>query len=325
MWHSRFNLLRYLFVCRINSPFVFFQHHPSVELSLALGRLIAERLPTAQARPWNKSLSDWEKHGGDSLAQRKKKSRIQPDNPWPLEATLLTYPVKRNLGEGEFVFWELKLIGASAEHGLFLETILPAIEQLGFADDSRWRYPNSLWGHFDIHSVYMARGPRWEPLVEAGHLHLDYPAGPRQWAEDLIFETNLKQPCDYLTWVTSFEPDPPKKNKADAPPSLKSILDAFVNRMNRLLSGKNVRDDALMDFLDAKDRSALKEALDLASHIPVLRHNLDRPTHNSPGRWIGRQTFSTAIPESIRPLLGTAAIFHIGRYTHYGCGTFTVN
>ncbi len=323
MWHSRLNLLRYLFVCRINSPFVFFQHHPSVELSLALGQLIAERLPTAQARPWHKTLAEWKTGGGNTLSQRKKKSRQQPENPWPLEAALLSYPTKRNLSEGEYVFWELKLIGASAEHGLFLETILPAFEHLGYAADSRWRYANCFWGHFDIQAVYMARGRHWEPLVEAGRLHLDYPAGPRQWAEGLVFEADLKQPCDYLTWVTPYEPE--QKTRSEPPPSLKSILDALVGRMNRLLSGKHLRQDALNDFLDEPDRTALKEALELAAHIPVLSHDLNQPVQTGPGRWIGRQTFSTAIPEIIRPLLGIASIFHIGGYTHYGCGTFAIN
>ncbi|MCX7707996.1 MAG: hypothetical protein N2204_08325 [Anaerolineae bacterium] len=43
-----------------------------------------------------------------------------------------------------------------------------------------------------------------------------------------------------------------------------------------------------------------------------------------PGRWAGGQIFQR-IPRRLLPYLELAAILHIGRYTHFGCGTFLLS
>ncbi len=341
-------LNRYLFACRVNSPLVWFSDFPSVELSLVLGTAIAERLPTVQARPWRKSLASWETYlrpFGDkipALAKRdrkrtsrgKKKKQLPnvphvkpPEVSWPIEAVLFFYPAKRNYGQGELIFWELKLMGESADHGLFLEVILPALEELGSVTDSRWQYPKGLWGRFDIDSVYMARGPRWEPVVKDGHLDMGYGASPLQWSQGLDFETycGSQKVFDCLTWLTPFDLS---RNHEDKPrnagraPTLREISEAFTDRLALLAKGRHHTPDDFWNLLSEKDRSDLQEAVAIASHISVLDKDLQSVATDWPGRWTGTQIFAGAIPDPLLPYLGLASIFHIGRHAHFGCGTF---
>ncbi|MDM8550577.1 hypothetical protein QUF72_10880 [Desulfobacterales bacterium HSG2] len=340
-------LNRYLFALRVNSSLVWFPNFPSVELSLILGNAIADRLPTIQARPWYKTLSSWDDYlkpfGGkiSSIGSKKGKRRVSrrkgkkgknkkqpsfprtevPETSWPIETVLFFYPGKRTYGQGELIFWELKLIGESADHGLFLEVILPALEDLGHRPDSRWQYPNCLWGRFDIQSVYMARGSRWEPVAENGKLNLDYKARPVQWSRGLNFEA-YRQMFGSLNWLTPF--DFRTREGRDEAPTLKCILEAFTDRMALLMLGKHYDFNKFCDILNTEDQSSLVDAIDTGARIPILRHNFKPAPKYWPGRWTGTQTFATPIPDSILPYLGLASIFHIGRHTHFGCGTFII-
>jgi len=238
---------------------------------------------------------------------------------------LLFYPGKRTYGQGELIFWELKLIGESADHGLFLEVILPALEDLGYRTDSRWQYPNCLWGRFDIQSVYMAKGNRWEPVAENGKLNLNYKARPVQWSRGLDFEAYSQQVYTKqhkLNWLTPF--DFRTKEGRDEAPTLKCILEAFTDRMALLMLGKHYDLNKFCDLLNTEDQSSLVDAIDSGARIPILRHNFKPAPKYWPGRWTGTQTFGTSVPNSILPYLGLASIFHIGRHTHFGCGTFII-
>ena len=154
-------LIRYLFVWRVNGSLARLPRCLSAEISLVLGTRIANRLPTRQASSWRKALAPWDEYGGVSLVGKKKPIRL-PEISWPIEAVVFVYPGKLTYGRGELILWELDLLGENADHGLFLEVILPAIEEAGSVSDPRWQHTNTLWGHFDTHAVYAARGPRWK-------------------------------------------------------------------------------------------------------------------------------------------------------------------
>lgn len=338
-------LIRYLLVWRVNSSLVWLPRCLSTELSLALGSIIADRLPTRQARPWRKALAPWDKYGGTSLIGKKKPSRI-PEASWPMQAVLFAYPGKRTYGRGELILWELKLMRESADHGLFLEVILPAMEEAGSASEPRWQHRNVLWGQFDIHAVYAARGQQWEPIVSDGRLDLDYCATPVQWAEGLAFDSNSERIFDRLTWLTPFDVTSDaaslkdrtgrrrrrksslqgrrKKIPPHEVPTLQSILESLVVRMSQLLPGKHHAPDDVWDVLSEEEKASFRAVLEQASHIPIHHRSLKRAPKRWPGCWMGSQSFAS-IPHPIVPYLELASILHIGEQTHFGCGTFTIS
>ncbi len=325
-------LIRYLLVLRVNSSLVRLPRCLSTELSLVLGTMIADRLPTREARSWRKALAPWDELGGISLVG-KTKLRAVPEASWPIETVLFVYPGKRTYGREELILWELKLMGESADHGLFLEVILPALEEAGTVSDPQWQRQNNLWGRFDIQAVYAARGPRWEPVVSDGRLDLNYHATPVQWAEGLTFDQRSEHVFDHLTWITPFDFTSDasasrrrrkKKIPPDQVPTLQSILDSLVSRMSLLLPGKYNTPDDVWATLSTEEQTALRAAMEQASHIPIHHKGLKPAPKSWPGRWIGTQTFAS-IPHPIIPYLELASILHIGRQTHFGCGTFAIS
>ena len=325
-------LIRYLFVLRVNSSLVRLPRCPSTELSLVLGTVIANRLPTREARPWRKALAPWDEHGGISLVGKKKPMTI-PEASWPIEAVLFVYPGKQIYGRGELILWELKLTGESADHGLFLEVILPALEEAGTVSDQQLQRKNGLWGRFDIQAIYAARGPQWQPVVSDGRLNLNYRVTPVQWAEGLTLEPRSERVLDRLTWITPFdfsdadETGRRRKRRKRIPPhrvpTLQSMLDSLVSRMSLLLPGKYNTPDDVWAILSAEEQAELRAAIEQASHIPIHHKSLRPAPRSWPGCWIGTQTFAS-IPHPIIPYLELASILHIGRQTHFGCGTFAI-
>jgi len=324
MWFTQLNLIRYMIVCRVNSSLVFFPHFPSVDLSIMLGHAIADRVSVTDARKWHKSLSSWEQYGGISFTDTRKFKSLPP-NPWPVEAVLFTHMDKRNYGNGELIFFEIKLMGDNADHGFFLEAILPSFEEIGHTKNKRWQYNNCMWGNFDIHSVYAAKGEQWEPLVKDGCLDLKYNATPVQWAEGLDF--SRKPPHnrrDSIHWTAPFEFQKIQSRRFN-PPSLKLILNALIERITVLLSGKHPDPEIFWSFLNEKEQAVLKNNLLTASRIPVLKNKFVSGSQYLLERKTGTQTFSTLIPDSLCPYLTLASIFHIGNHTHFGFGTFIID
>jgi hypothetical protein len=325
-------VIRYLLVLRVNSSLVRLPRCLSTELSLVLGTMIANRLPTREARPWRKALAPWDEHGGISLVGKKKLLTV-PEASWPIEAVLFVYPGKKTYGQGELLLWELKLMGESADHGLFLEVVLPALEEAATVSDPQLQRQNSLWGRFDIQAIYAARGAQWEPVVSAGRLDLNYHATPVQWAEGLTFDQRSERVFDQLTWITPFDfaSDASatvrrrrKKIPPDQAPTLRSMLDSLVSRMCLLLPGKYNTPDDVWDVLSAEEQASFQAIVEQASRIPSHHKSLKSAPKNWPGRWIGAQTFAS-IPHPIIPYLELASILHIGRQTHFGCGTFSIS
>ena len=322
------NLIRYLIILDINSSLVYMPRNQAAEISRVLGETIARRLPTSRARQWRKTLVQW-----DQFPEIKTKSKARlrvPENPWPIEAILFPYPIKRSYGQGERFFLELRLIGKDADHGLFMEEILPALEQLG-TDPPPDKTANSLWGEYEIRSVYTAKGTHWKPLIKDGRLDLRYKVVPNHWAKGLKFSPPLHQQNHTLSWLSAFDLYPssgrgptPLPFQAQTQPPLKLLLDALGERLGHILVGKYPTADAVFDLLDAQDKNCFQEALATAEKIQLKKSGIEESPFWEPARWSGHLVFAENIAQNLLPLLGLAAILHVGRYTHYGCGGFTL-
>jgi len=342
------NLIRYLVVWRITHALVQTPDDLASALSTVLGALIAERLPSAEAREWQRTRAAWDKAydaAGDAAPEDAFALTAIPAAPWPLDVTLRPYPTGTTYGEGEKLVWELKLYGASADHGLFLEYLLPAFEAAALTTDARWKTSNSLWGHFDIQAVYAARGLKWEPVVMDGKLHLAYRATATQWVEGLPFDAPGKQ-FRRLTWLTPFDFAAPaaalylrrqqqkqerrqrrRQKQNNIPegdiPTLEGIIQALMARAATLLPGKHATPEDVWALLPHETQAPVWDAFNALQQAGQhRRHHLLPAPKDHWGRWSGWQTFATPIPEILIPYLELASILHVGNYTHFGCGTF---
>jgi hypothetical protein len=237
-------------------------------------------------------------------------------------------------GYGELILWEFKLMGKSADHDLFMELILPAMEEAGFSSGNRWNYRNSIWGQFDIDSIYAANGRHWEPLVKNGRLNLHYTPTSIQWANDLIDSSITKKPYSRISWITPFDfggifssnndiciAEDDERTTLDATPSLYGILGSLIVRLNMLLRIRRKGHVNVWDILTPNEQSLFQREMEYAAQIPLRRKELVPAASTCPGRWIGVQIFSY-LPQTIIPYLEIASILHVGKQTHCGCGTF---
>ena len=338
-------MLRYLCLARVNRSLVKLPRWPAAELSLVLGSIIADRLPTRQAHQWHKVLSPWQEYGGEAInvnlvagAEVTKKTTAIPEATWPVETAFFVYPGKMTYGQGELIAWELKLLGEGAEHGFFLEVILPALEEASRTTNSQWNYQYSLWGRFDIDSIYVARGRQWMPVVQAGKLDARYRPSPTQWADGLDFDPNAAGDIKNLTWLTPFdltaalptesEPTSSKTGRQtitfSETPTLTKILEALLARLTVFLPGKHHTPADIWPALSAEEQTSLRQAMEEAQSIPAYLKSLKPAPAYAPGRWLAEQTFPT-IPTSVIPYLELASMLHVGRQTHLGCGVFTLD
>ncbi|MFH0925527.1 MAG: hypothetical protein V1872_07845 [bacterium] len=339
MWNflNQIKLIRYLVVWKVNSSFVKLPPSFSPELSRVLGTIISKRLSTREAKPWHKGLIS----GGNEILESEEQGS-KTETLWPIESVLLVYPAKLSYGTGEFIIWELKLLGEQADHGFFLEVILPAIEEASYTSDRQWGYRNGLWGHFDIQSVYVARGYNWQPLVNNGRLDLRCQVSPEQWAEGLSFTSpiRLQQAFRGLTWLTPFDIREICLTKCflrgchkKSTISLQGILELLILRLNYLIFGKNYtthlnpKENCFdINLFSPSDQKALQAAINDTKNIPTLSEEITYFSNKKlTGERIGKQTFTSNIPSSVIPYLELASILHVGRKTHFGCGTFYLN
>lgn len=328
MWSflNSINVLRYLCVWRVNRALVRMPAYFAGELSQTLGAIIAERLPTTEARTWDKALNPPPPIPGMLPHQP------TPDPAWPVESTLFVYPGKRMVGPGELILWELKLMGPRADHSFFLEVVLPAMEAAGNTKDPRWYKSNGVWGRFDVHAVYTARGTQWEPVVSDGRLDTGYRPLPTQWAEGLTFAAADDRIYRQLTWFTPVDlrdaaaGKTPQKAADDAStdppiPTLPSMLDALLRRLARLLPGKYTTPGDVWNLMSPDEQASLWEAVAQADHAKLRHAVAGSLAKGQPPGWLGEQQF-TAIHPLLYPYLDLASILHIGRQTHLGYGTF---
>jgi len=327
------SLLRYLIVWRVNASLIWQPSYLPLDLSLTLGTIIGNRLPTSDARRWHKALASWAEQTSapppSPPAQRRKKAKSEktlvefmPDAAWPIESVLFPYRHQTNYGEGELILWELKLFGESADHAFFLEAILPAMEEAGLSARLPWHHPHGLWGHFDIQAVYVARGERWEPVIEDGRLDLSVRPTPGQWSDDLNLNPDTMGRLNRLVWLTPTCIDESAgSRRKPTPPSLQTILQALLVRLGDVLPGKRYSPEEVLAQLTPEGIETFEQLLERATSIPVHHHTLKRVPRSWPGRWQGMQTFAS-IPQPFIPYLNLASILHIGQHTHFGCGTF---
>ncbi|MBV7330114.1 hypothetical protein KFU94_18075 [Chloroflexi bacterium TSY] len=345
MWTSNppVRLLRYLFVLRVNSTLIRLPRYPALEFSLVLGGLLAEHLPTREARAWRRALTPWYGFDGpiltlpitDAAAEKRaasqRKTKEIPDIQWPINAVIHLFPDKLVYGQGERIVWEFKLYGQDADHNLFLETILPTVERAGGTRDQHWNRPYKLWGHFDIDAVYVARGLKWEPLAQAGKLDLRTQPTDTQWAEELSFvPPEGMERLTKLSWLSPFAFDtsdsvassnhnPKQKKRLFEPPTLATILNAVRQRIDQLGGIQQIGVDAEGA---AKETSHWETVMTHAQEVKLRRRELEPTQKDWPGQGIGWQSFDHMPPTAL-PYLALGSILHIGRYAHFGCGTYT--
>lgn len=332
---GKIKLLRYLVAWRVNCSLALLPVCFSVELSRVLGHIIVNRLSTREAGRWQKALSSLEQHCKLSCMEGRKPSGsiTFPEAAWPVDTVFLVYPGKRTYGLGELIFWELKLFGDAANHGFFLETILPAMEEAGFTSDARWTGENRIWGRFDIHAVYVARGSCWDPIVREGCLDLRSQPGAGQWAEGMTFGADRARPFKQLSWLTPFDVEGVEERRQpglagavetgtqDSRFPLKAILDGLSSRLIQLTPKTRKATGSAWDILDERGRILHQKALESAMHPRLIFKELDQVPLEWPGRWIGKYVFDS-IPKEVIPFLDLGSILHIGKHSHFGCGTF---
>jgi hypothetical protein len=332
-------LLRYLFVLRVNSTLVRLAPCPPANFAYALACVIADRLSTIEAKPWRKVVATWEGHdvGADGdqtaepVASKRGVSTLPKGKPmlaalsdavWPIDAVIHIYPAKQIYGQGEQILWEIKLLGGSADHALFLETVLPAVEAAGSTRAARWQHGANLWGHYDIDAVYVAQGLRWQPLVQQGKIDLARQPSPVQWRQELPLQSKQRYPPRNLTWLTPFAFAETQEQAHDAPrreprpPDLRTILSAAGERIERYAPG----------WLNAGPNGktiSWPTILEQAQACRVVNAELYPPAKGWPGQGMGEQSFNQ-LPHAAIPYLTLASILHIGQYAHWGYGTFAL-
>jgi len=342
MWpfQDQIRMLRYLCCWRVNSSVAVLSNPFSVEISKVLSTIISTRLPTIEAVKWKKSLlkyDEFNKYINDLKNNSNVNSLLIPEVSWPINSVILLYPIKMIYGNGELVLWELKLFGEDASHEFFIEVILPAMEEASTKTDASWVYRNSLWGNFDIDSIYIANNNSWQPLVTNGRLNLELEASSIQYSSNIInkYSDDIKFNFRKIVWLTPFDftsvfsttkKEVQVKNEEestiDATPTLYGILDAFLSRLNEVLEGKRTAIENVWSDLEEEEINNLHQHMLEMKSINVTNSNIV-PTYKRLGRWIGSQTFSR-IPYTVYPYLELASILHIGRQTHAGCGTFQI-
>jgi hypothetical protein len=171
-------------------------------------------------------------------------------------------------------------------------------------------------------------------------LDLRYRASPVQWVEGLTFGSELpalkfSRPTR-LIWLASFDLGEESDGKDNAKgkvrakravpvqvPTLRHILEALMDRMRILMPDLRNAPDSAWDILPLEEQSSIQDAIEQADNVPILHKDIRRASKDHPGRWTGTQIFSY-IPPPIIPYLELASILHIGRHTHFGCGTFAL-
>jgi hypothetical protein len=338
-------LVRYLVVWRVTGDHLRLSTTSSSDISYTLGNIIAKRLPASEAQAWRHAAKYWSAypellplhtHTDFALSDTSPSDpQLVPISPWPIESVIFPYPAKQVYDKGDPILLELKLFGQHAQHELFLDIILPALEAASQAKHHTSAQQDEIWGHVEIQAIYAARGMTWEPFMKGGHLDTTYRPTPDQWAEGIAFHPPVVSRYHTLLWLMPFEfknraiRDPyastsPSKQQPLAPlPSLRDLLGALLVRVRHLLPEFTLKSSDVLARLTSQEQASLKEHL-LKEYSPSkLRASLESIPKEWPECWLGVQRFPS-IPVELLPSLQLASILHIGKHTHVGYGTFSM-
>jgi hypothetical protein len=208
------------------------------------------------------------------------------------------------------------------------------MEEACITNNPEWNSRNRLWGHFDILNIYAALGNTWQPFVSNGKLNLELRINPKQWLEGLDFKPTALRDLKYIDWVVPADlsedysgyfaldlPDEKEKLKFCKAPPLSLILFSLIQRINRLLYEPTRSLIKIEDVLKAADEKAFLNAFQQSIQANITDNKFKEVPHSWPGKFYGLQKYSS-ISRAITPYLNIASILHVGKYTHFGCGTF---
>lgn len=317
---EKIDLIRYLLVLKITGPQVKLLRRSIPEFSYVLGKIMAERMAKAKSKAWWKNLTtakEW-------LFSSARETRDMPETFWPIQSAWLVYTQKTRLSRGESLFLELKLFSNAAEHHFFLETVLPGLEEAGRISNHESRMKSNLAGNFEIESIYTAKKLKWEPVVKQGRLDFRAQIDSRQWAEGMDARPGKRnKPLTRLSWITPLDLDA-KNGIPEQPPDMHQLIEKVLYRYKLLTSKGYTSDERFVSDFTSKETAQLQDCLEQAGNVEVRGFNQTFLKTTPPYFWLGEQYFAP-VPESLVPLLELASIIHIGRYTHYGYGTFRLN
>jgi hypothetical protein len=105
---------------------------------------------------------------------------------------------------------------------------------------------------------------------------------------------------------------------------MRQIITALMTRMTLFVPARHGGVEQVWALLSQAERAALEEDVDMTRLGPARRQRLEAASKDWPGCRVGSQVFE-GISWRLLPYLELASILHIGRLTHFGCGTFVLH
>ncbi len=308
-------ILRYLFVLRINCSLIETLKQPDQEILHYLAALIAENMGGSDGKAWKKAVRRLASVSVNAVP-------LAGPPPWPVDAVVLAENPGARLGLDEHFIFELNLLGDRIGHHFILEYLLPALEQAGYSRMEQ-QPKFGLWGNYEIVGLFCAHGADWEPVIDEGQLSNDYFPKPDQWARDFMMNGAGKI-FTRLDWIRPLAPDAAMPENGPDMPWLLAALERRMTALKLLNRGSATDMNALVKGIPAMKKARWQEAVDAAQAMPAPISILRPVEKKHPAKAvIGRQHFS-AIPPVVLPWLELASILHIGLHTHYGYGGFSL-
>ncbi|ETR74129.1 MAG: hypothetical protein OMM_00438 [Candidatus Magnetoglobus multicellularis str. Araruama] len=199
------------------------------------------------------------------------------------------------------------------------------MEKMGYTELNIPQSKLSVWGHFDIISVWVANGNKWESLIQGSELNLRYDPKPLQWNNDLTeayYNKNMAKKIK-LIWIRPFEFDIQSTSHLTDKfiPEMPAIIESVIRRWSFFASQRIQKD--IWDLIPTHLLVEVKKAWEIACNMRITSYNLIPALKHEPGLWSGELSYEN-IPVFLMPYLDMAALLHVGKKTHYGCGTFAL-
>ena len=312
-------ILRYLFVLRVNCSLIETLKQPEQEIVHLLAALIAENMGGADGKAWKKAAR---RLANGSVAVSVDTVPLPGPPPWPVDAVVLAENPGTRLGLDEHFLFELTLFGDRIGHHFILEYLLPALEQAGYSRmEGQAKF--GLWGNYEVVGLFCAHGADWEPVIDEGLLSSEYFPAPDQWARDFMMSGAGKM-FTRLDWIRPLAPDAAMPENGPDMPWLLAALERRMTALKLLNRGSATDMDALVQGIPGMEKTSWQQAVDAAQAMPAPVSVLRPVEKKHPAKAvIGRQYFS-AIPPVVLPWLELASLLHLGLHTNYGYGGFSL-